>query len=73
MRIAGFVAFSFFFLALSVFWISQPRLAHAAKLTYDDQCKAAHGALKWDGNGLCWRCTKRNPVTLKTYTLWCKD
>jgi hypothetical protein len=77
MRIAGFLAL---LLACCAILVSQPQLAHAVKLshtiipgTYDDKCKAAGGHLAWDGNGLCWRCTMRNKVTLKSVTLWCKD
>jgi hypothetical protein len=47
--------------------------APALRTTYDDKCKADGGKLSWDGNGLCWRCSKINRVTMKPNTLWCKD
>jgi hypothetical protein len=77
MRLSGFLVF---LLASCAILASQPQVAQAVKLghavipsTYDDKCKAEGGTLKWDGNGLCWRCSKRNMATMKAYTLWCKD
>ena len=74
MRILGALALTFCILAgvsSSAFAVrlNEPAL----RSTYDDKCKASGGHLAWDGNGLCWRCTKRNVITLKSVTLWCKD
>ena len=76
MRTLGLLA-----LALATLMISQIPAAQAGtklsapalRTTYDDKCKADGGKLSWDGNGLCWRCSKINRVTMKPNTLWCKD
>jgi hypothetical protein len=64
MRIAAVLALLSFAFGVLVF-AHQP-----ARASYDSECQAAGGTLKWDGTGLWWCCKKRKKH--HTVTLWCK-
>lgn len=72
MRIVGCLVASFL---ISFAFLFAPQVAQAR--TYEQECRVAHGALKWDPVGLRWCCQKFECLDFKCRqsrktVLWCK-